>query len=68
MHSHNLPFIGHIGTSRQDFSEFCRSPSWQFENRSLQRLFLLFEIPVKTKNVQSHTPFYRKYRQFSPGL
>ncbi len=45
------PLIGNIGSSRKNFSEFCLSPSGRFENRSFQRLFLLFEIPVKMTNV-----------------
>jgi hypothetical protein len=29
--SHTTPLIGDIGSSRQDFSEFCRSPSLQLQ-------------------------------------
>ena len=30
--SHTSPFIGDIGSSRQNFSEFCRSPSLQLQS------------------------------------
>jgi len=53
------PSIGDIGSSRQNFSEFCLSPPWRFENRSFQRLFLLFEIPVKMKKVRNYQPIPR---------
>ena len=33
--SHTTPLIGDIGSSRQDFSEFCRSPSLQLQTPSI---------------------------------